>query len=110
MRSQLNQLNFWHGLRDSKEEKVEDLLAKQLSEATVNQSGNSDVDVNVKVNIDTMPIALALLCQSFANKQLTKEEFEIAVKKLLELTDKYRESKNEKKSNVKYINKDIWGV
>ena len=59
-----------------------DLVNGTLSK--VSNSGNSDVDVNtnIDVHIDVMPIALAILYSSLANKQLSKKQFQYAMKKL----------------------------
>lgn len=56
----------------------------KVNESLIRQSGNSDVDVSVQV--DTTPIAFAMLCSLLATKQLSNEEFESAVRKLEELT------------------------
>ncbi|MTH53424.1 hypothetical protein GKZ89_08340 [Bacillus mangrovi] len=48
--------------------------------ASVNHSGNSDVDVNVEV--DTMPIAFALMYNMYASNQMSKEQFDEGIKKL----------------------------
>lgn len=66
--------------------------------ATIGHSGNSDVDVQVTIEVDTRPIAYALLCSMLATKQLSQSEFETAVKKMEELTGK-------KESN--YVNKKV---
>lgn len=58
-------------------------LRNQLS---VGDSGNSDVDVNVIVKVDTMPIAFAMLCSMWASNQMSDEDFERAVRKLEKLT------------------------
>lgn len=52
--------------------------------STVGYSGNSDVDVEVKV--DTTPIAYAMLCTLLATKQISDNEFNAAVSKLEDLT------------------------
>ncbi|MED4400827.1 hypothetical protein [Metabacillus fastidiosus] len=74
----------------------------------INRSGNSDVDVNIDIQLDTMPIALALLCLSFANKQLTRKQFEAAVEELVEVTDRYKKGQKKRKgeSKVKLFNED----
>lgn len=82
--------------------------------SSVDHSGNSDVDVNVNIQIDTMPIALSLLCLSFANKQLTRQEFESAVEELVEVTNRYKKSEGtDGESKVKLFNENksnrIWG-
>jgi predicted negative regulator of RcsB-dependent stress response len=53
---------------------------------TIGQSGNSDVDVQVEVFVDTTPIAFAILTSLLATKQLTVEEFNEAVRRLENLT------------------------
>jgi hypothetical protein len=58
------------------------------SENFIGQSGNSDVDLKVDVNIDTTAIGFAMLCSLFATGQMTNEQFHIAVRKLEELTKK----------------------
>lgn len=82
--------------------------------SSIDRSGNSDVDVNVIVQVDTMPIALAVLCLSLANKQLTRQEFESAVEELIEVTRQYKKSDVNKyrESKVKLYDKKsnrIWG-
>lgn len=106
-------LNYFDSLMRTKESSVNNNRSKLSS--SVDHSGNSDVDVNVNIQVDTMPIALSLLCLSFANKQLTRQEFEAAVENLVEVTNRYKESdrKIERESKVKLFNKDksnrIWG-
>lgn len=58
--------------------------------AKISNSGNSDVDVNTKIDvyIDVMPIAFAILYSSLAKKQISKNEFENAIKKLNEYKSK----------------------
>ncbi|MEH7252419.1 hypothetical protein V7111_09885 [Neobacillus niacini] len=53
---------------------------------TIGQSGNSDVDVQVEVFVDTTPIAFAILTSLLATKQLTVEEFNEAIRRLENLT------------------------
>lgn len=49
----------------------------------VSYSGNSDVDV--KVIIDTTPIAYAMLCTLLSTNQITNDEFKNSVQQLDEL-------------------------
>ena len=58
---------------------------KNSNQSSINHSGNSDVDVIVQ--IDTKPIAFAMLCSLLATKQLSNEDFELAVRKLEELAN-----------------------
>ncbi|MBM7693458.1 hypothetical protein JOC77_002898 [Peribacillus deserti] len=60
----------------------------------VSHSGNSDVDVNLNVQVDTTAIAYALLCSMLATRQMTEKEFEIAVNKLEGLTNSRKDKKN----------------
>ncbi|MGP7816352.1 hypothetical protein [Niallia sp. 01092] len=111
--SKKRSLQHFDQLMRTKESSFNDIRSNLSS--SVNQSGNSDVDVNVNIQIDTMPIALSLLCLSFANKQLTRQEFESAVNELVEMTNRYKESEGKIKgdSTVKLFNENksnrIWG-
>ncbi|MFA1818923.1 hypothetical protein ACDX78_01765 [Virgibacillus oceani] len=77
------------GLKDNlySLEKFRNMLSSEMeaNKSLVRESGNSDVDVSVKV--DTTPIAFAMLCSLLATKQISNEEFESAVRKLEELTN-----------------------
>ncbi|MBD1381022.1 hypothetical protein [Metabacillus arenae] len=78
------------------EQKVTDLLSwgrenydERISNTShMNNSGNSDVDVNVNVLVDVMPIAYAILCSSLAKNEMSIQEFDKAIQKLEELTKK----------------------
>lgn len=48
--------------------------------STIEHSGNSDVDV--KVIVDTTPIAYAMLCSFLAAKQISPSEFKDSVREL----------------------------
>lgn len=52
--------------------------------STIDYSGNSDVDI--EVNVDTTPIAYAMLCTLLATKQISDFEFKKAVRRLEDLT------------------------
>ncbi|RHW34154.1 hypothetical protein D1B31_19840 [Neobacillus notoginsengisoli] len=77
---------------------------------SIGQSGNSDVDIQIDVHVDTTAIAFALLTSLLATKQMSSEEFEEAVKRLESLTGKRSpvafEEKNDV-SNVKYFNRNM---
>lgn len=75
--------------------------------ANIGHSGNSDVDVQVTIEVDTRPIAYALLCSMLATKQLSQSEFETAVKKMEELTGKKESNNviNKKDSSTKQSSK-----
>ncbi|SES62240.1 hypothetical protein SAMN05216389_10197 [Oceanobacillus limi] len=71
--------------RAANEEKTNLLTADTIENTSlIRQSGNSDVDVQVKV--DTTPIAFAMLCSLLASKQLSQSEFDSAVRKLKRLS------------------------
>lgn len=55
---------------------------------SIGHSGNSDVDLKVDINVDTTSIGFAILCSLLATGQMNKEEFQVAVKKLEELTNR----------------------
>ncbi|TRZ37037.1 hypothetical protein CEQ21_16230 [Niallia circulans] len=50
--------------------------------AQIGESGNSDVDVYVNVEVNTNPIAYAMLCSLLATKQITRSEFDEAIRNL----------------------------
>ncbi|SES46324.1 hypothetical protein [Psychrobacillus sp. OK032] len=97
------------------------------NKSSISQSGNSDVDINVNVNIDTTSIAYAYLCSMLATKKMTNDEFETAIRKLEELTnrdsnrlekdnvsnvkilDEYKQYK-QNKQNIRYNNNNNWGI
>ncbi|KON88894.1 hypothetical protein AF332_20215 [Sporosarcina globispora] len=54
---------------------------------SVGHSGNSDIDMNIEVKVDTTAIGFAILCSLFATGQLTDLEFRKATRKLEELTN-----------------------
>lgn len=72
----------------SKSNVFEEDIVKIKSENvnTIGQSGNSDVDVKIDVFVDTTAIAFAILTSLLATKQMTNEEFDIAVRRLENLT------------------------
>lgn len=102
-RSSIRKVSEFPSLRSSS------IHDSQLNKSAIGYSGNSDVKVDVNVQIDTIPIAIAVLCSLFASKQLTHEEFEIAFNKLLETTDKYKQLSADGSSNVKLFHPNVWG-
>ncbi|WP_084544083.1 hypothetical protein [Paenisporosarcina indica] len=74
-----------------------------FNKSSIGKSGNSDVDVNVNVIVDTTSIAFAYLCSMLATKKMTNDEFDIAVRKLEEMTQ--RHSRNNDVSNVRLFNR-----
>ncbi|MGJ7921272.1 hypothetical protein [Neobacillus sp. LXY-4] len=62
----------------------------------IENSGNSEVDLNVNIEIDTKALAYGLLCSLYAKGEITESELEKAVQKLDSLIDrdKKRNGKN----------------
>lgn len=50
----------------------------------ISESGNSNVDVHVSIQVDTKPIAMAMLYSLLASKQLTPQEFAEAIQRIEE--------------------------
>jgi hypothetical protein len=74
-------------------------IDRQSNQSQIGHSGNSDVDVNVNIQVDTMPIAFAILCSLLATKQMTNEEFDQAVAKLETLSNHYKKSNYRRETN-----------
>lgn len=55
------------------------------TKSEINNSGNSEVDVHITIDIDVKPVAFAMLYSLLASKQLTEHQFEDALKRLQEL-------------------------
>ena len=53
---------------------------KIVSQSSIDRSGNSDVDV--KVIVDTSPLAYALACYMYVEGKITQEQYEMMVKEL----------------------------
>ncbi|WP_052342547.1 hypothetical protein [Bacillus sp. EB01] len=90
--------------RDIQNQEIsEDLVQKIISKsndknenhANVGHSGNSKVDVNVNVQIDTKALAYALLCSSLARKEISNDDFDHAISKLEELLNKQPKKESE---------------
>ncbi|WP_084786815.1 hypothetical protein [Bacillus tuaregi] len=64
------------------------------NESHIVQSGNSDVHVDINIEVDVTPIALALLYSLLADKKLTTAEFELAFQRI-EGYHKKEENKHE---------------
>lgn len=62
--------------------------------AQIGESGNSDVDVYVNVEVNTNPIAYAMLCSLLATRQITRPEFDEAIKHLDRLMKETNNSNN----------------
>lgn len=70
-----------------------------FNKSQIGQSGNSDVDVNVNVTIDTSSIAYAYLCSMLVTNKMTNDEFESALNKLEELTNRKQKKEDKKKES-----------
>lgn len=76
----------------------------------VGHSGNSDVDINIDVHVDTTAIAFALLCSLLATKQMSADEFEEAARRLENLTGQKSPISSEGKndlSKIKFFNRNM---
>jgi ribosome-associated translation inhibitor RaiA len=62
----------------------------------VGHSGNSDVDLEVNIDIDTKAIAYGMLCSLYAKGDLSDVELEKAIQKLDSLIER---DKRKRKSN-----------
>lgn len=63
-------------------------------QAKIGHSGNSDVDVFTHIEVDTKPIAYAMLCSLYAQRKLSENEFNLAVRKLEELMNRNKKQSN----------------
>jgi len=61
----------------------------------VKNSGNSDVDLNVNIEIDTKAIAYGMLCSLYAKGELTEQQLDKAIQKLHTLIDKDKKSRTD---------------
>lgn len=84
--------------------KIRNLSLSDSIEATsqVSHSGNSDVDV--KVIVDTTPIAYAMLCTLLSTKQITNSEFKRSIKQLEDLIQHGNSHWIENSNDVSYVN------
>ncbi|MEH7335132.1 hypothetical protein V7161_21120 [Neobacillus drentensis] len=81
---------------------MERLSENQLN-SLIRNSGNSDVDLTVHVDIDTKAIAYGMLCSLYAKGELTELELERAVQKLDRLIEKSK--RNQKPVSTSIENK-----
>ena len=63
----------------------------------IGNSGNSEVDLIVNIDIDTKAIAYGVLCSLFAKGEISEPELEKAIQKLDKLIE--RDKKNKKSTN-----------
>lgn len=66
-----------HRSDDNHEKKIENVTNSRVS-----HSGNSNVTINI--TIDLLPLAFAQLYSLYATKQISSDEFELALSKLKE--------------------------
>ncbi|MED4404009.1 hypothetical protein [Metabacillus fastidiosus] len=65
------------GIRESSSNEIRSSFSSSLD-----HSGNSNNDIQINIEVDTAPLAFSLLSLAYANKQLTREEFDLAVQEL----------------------------
>ncbi|PLR96794.1 hypothetical protein [Bacillus sp. T33-2] len=88
----------------SSENEIDALISDVTSNhSTIGHSGNSDVDVNVQVHVDTMAIAYAILCAMLGTNRMTNSEFESAVQKLEELTNRHKDRVMQSQNDVSKV-------
>ena len=71
-------------------------LNENKLQSFIKDSGNSDVDVHVEIDIETKSIAYAILFGMFAKGELGEFELERAIRKLDELIERDRKRKSRK--------------
>jgi hypothetical protein len=77
--------------------------SENLVNLSIGESGNSDVDVNVVVEVDTMPIAFAILIAEWSSRQLSDKDFGRALRKLEELTEQHTNKKNRDENDLSNV-------
>jgi hypothetical protein len=65
-----------------------DIQSNLSNQAQLAHSGNSDVNIQIQLQIDLTPIAFTVLYALLAKKQISNEEFELALKRLEEYKSK----------------------
>jgi len=71
------------------------------NKSIIRESGNSDVDVSV--DIDTTPIAFAMLCSLVASNQMSEKEFKAAVRDLEAFKNKQFKNPLQRNNNTKKV-------
>ena len=75
-----------------------DTLNENQIRSLIKNSGNSDVDLNIQIDIETKSIAYAMLCSQFAKGDLSEFELEKAIKKLNEVIERDKKNQSRKKT------------
>jgi hypothetical protein len=71
-----------------------DTLNESQGKSLIKNSGNSDVDLNIQIDIETKSIAYAMLCSQYAKGDLSEFEFEKAIEKLNEVIERDKEKQD----------------
>lgn len=71
--------------------------AENKVSSLIGNSGNSEVDLTVNIDIDTKAIAYGIMCSFYAKGDLSEQELEKAIQKLNTLIE--QESKKKKGTN-----------
>ncbi|WP_142384809.1 hypothetical protein [Bacillus sp. M6-12] len=90
---------FFRSMSSSDSNDKNENLENTKNNSAIGHSGNSNVDVHVSVEVDTRPIAYAMLCALLASNQLSNQQFETAVKKWEDLSDSKKKKSNDDKSD-----------
>ena len=78
---------------------MERLSENQLN-SLIRDSGNSDVDLTVHVDIDTKAIAYGMLCSLYAKGELTELELERAIQKLDRLIERSKRNQQSTTTSI----------
>ncbi|WP_088102041.1 hypothetical protein [Halalkalibacter urbisdiaboli] len=76
----------------------------------VGNSGNSDVDLTVNVDIDTKAIAYGIICSLYGRGDLNEQELEKAVRKLDSLVERDREKRKVENNVISASKPKLYGV
>lgn len=78
-------------------------------QALVGNSGNSDVDLSVQVDVNTKIIAYGMLCSLYAKGEISESELERAISKLDSLVERDENKKKQSKQTNRLENPyPIW--
>lgn len=95
-------LPFWER-GNSLPPRNQEIAHSENNAAKIGNSGNSDVDIHVHVEVDTKSIAYAMLCSLLATKQLTNSEFEEALNKLEDLAARDKKKMSSESNNLSRV-------
>ncbi|WP_053217341.1 hypothetical protein [Virgibacillus senegalensis] len=71
-------------------------------------SGNSDVDLEVNIDIDTKAIAYGIICSLYGRGDLSERELDKAVQKLDRLVERDRKNRKSNESHLRVSRPKIY--